>query len=290
MNRYLIALLTASMLLVTSSCIKEVEFSGEETAPLPVLNALVTDGDTALYVDLTKSLFFLRKGGFAPITDATVTLTLNGIDYHMDIFNDSVYTLQHGFSAGDVLSVTADVSEFGLLTTETVAVPSQPILVDAVSEIDSERDNRTFTLRFVDNPAQQNYYRIRFYHEDTASAEIKYEYIGCYDTRTLLDNSDYPSVNFGQNLFFGDSHFNGDTCKLDIETLNTLETQKVYYVVVENISESMYKYGSTLHRYDNSRGNPFTEPVQVYTNISGWMGVLAAKSVSMMKINFFERK
>lgn len=281
--------LISIMLLGLTSCVKEVEFTGEETACLPVLNALVTNGDTVFYVDLTKSLFFLRKGDFAPITDATVTLTLNGIDYPMDIFNDSVYALQHSFSAGDVLSVTADVPEFGLLTTETVAVPSQPILVDAEYEIDSERDNRTFTLRFVDNPAQQNYYRIRFYQEDTASTEIKYEYIGCYDTRTLLDNSDYPSVNFGQNLFFGDSHFNGDTCKLDIETLNTLETHKVYYVVVENISESMYKYGSTLHRYDNSRGNPFTEPVQVYTNISGGMGVLAAKSVSMIKINFFEK-
>ncbi|MBO7541962.1 MAG: hypothetical protein J6T33_09915, partial [Bacteroidales bacterium] len=54
-------ILISIVLLGITSCIKEVEFTGEETAPMPVLICVVGDGDTVVYADLTKSLFFLRR-------------------------------------------------------------------------------------------------------------------------------------------------------------------------------------------------------------------------------------
>ena len=71
-------LMIISMLLGITSCIKEVEFNGEETAPLPVLNCVICSNDTMVYADLSKSMFFLRRGDFVPITYAGVTLTCNG--------------------------------------------------------------------------------------------------------------------------------------------------------------------------------------------------------------------
>ncbi|MBP5314715.1 MAG: DUF4249 family protein, partial [Muribaculaceae bacterium] len=51
-------------------------------------------------------------------------------------------------------------------------------------------------------------------------------------------------------------------------------------------------YLSTASNYYNSRENPFTEPVQVYTNVQGGLGVFGTKSYRQRVIyydTFYQR-
>lgn len=288
MNRsFLHIALIVSVLSLMCSCIKEVEFTGEETAPQPVVNAVVADGDSICNVQITNSMFFLRRGTFPFVTDADVTLHCNGTDFPLALVHDSVYTTRRTFSAGDEISLSATIPSHGTLVSQTVVVPSQPVVVDAVAEHSIETGNASLTLTFCDNRAQRNYYRIQVYHtvDDTSAITSEnYEYISCYDTRTVVMDADFPSVNLGTDLLFSDIHFSTDTCKLKIDFLSSLQLDNSYYVVFQNISESMYKYGSTLSSYYDSRNSPFSEPVQVYTNIDGGLGILAAKAEVTRKI------
>ena len=281
-KRYTI--LISVVLLIFISCIKEVEFTGEETAPLPVLNCVVGDGDTVVYADLTKSLFFLRRGDFAPITDAEVTLTCNGTEYPMTLVGDSVYMLRHTFAAGDLVSISATMPEFGTISSETSLVPVSPTV--AISELNMEgNDAKSFTIKFFNNDPENTFYKLSVFSKlssDSISVSeedpIWYKYISCYDSRVLLTNSDFPSVNEGQYLLFPGRNFSGDTCTLTIDFEETIEPRVSYYVEVTLISESLYKYISTLHNHYDTRYNPFSEPVQVYTNISGGLGIFGTKS------------
>ena len=266
-----------SMFLCATSCIKEVEFTGEETAPMPVLNCVVNDGDTVVYADLSKSLFFLRRGDFAPITDAEVTLTCNGTEYPMTLVNDSVYRLRHTFVSGDVVSISATMPEFGTITSETVTVPQNPLVVSALGDFYGEK--QSFIIKFLNNNPGGTYYQVAVYGDSLQNGNNNgYEYISSYDSRLLFSNTDFPSINEGQFLLFPANNFVGDTCSLTIDFENTLSTRSIYLVEVWSISESLYKYVSTMYNYLDTRGNPFSEPVQVYTNIMGGLGIFGAKS------------
>lgn len=270
-----------------TSCIKEVEFSGEETAPMPVLNCMVAHGDTVVYADLSKSLFFLRRGDFAPLTDAEVTLTCNGTPYLMTLVGDSVYRLRHTFASGDVVAISAVVPEFGTLTSETMAVTTAPTIADAYIEHGDEEWEQSFTLKILNPNPGGTYYQISVYRDSVMDAlDNPNESLSCYDSRLLLTNTDFPSVNYGRFLAFPAANISGDTCTLVIDLGSTPMSNFNYYVEVTSVSESLYKYLSTMENYLGSRGNPFTEPVQVYTNISGGLGVFGTKNKSERKIDF----
>ena len=242
-KRYIILISIA--LLGLASCIKEVEFTGEETAPMPVLNCVVGDGDTVVYADLTKSLFFLRRGDFAPITDADVVLTCNGTDYPMTLVGDSVYMLRHTFAAGDMVSISATMPEFGTLTSETSLVPVRPTV--SMTELKMEgNDAKSFTIKFLNNNPGNTFYKVSVFSKVQSDSipvsdvdSMWYKYISCYDSRVLLTNSDFPSVNEGHFLLFPGRNFSGDTCTLTIDFEETMEPRLLYYVEFVSINESL---------------------------------------------------
>lgn len=299
-KRYII--LISIVLLSFASCIKEVEFTGEETAPLPVLNCVVGDGDTVVYADLTRSLFFLRRGDFAPITDAEVVLTCNGTAYPMTLVGDSVYMLRHTFATGDLVSISATMPEFGTITSETMTVPAKPrILKLFYNRNEGEEDAKSFTLRFINSNPDNTYYQITVcrkitstdYNEENMYLDWENEYISCNDSRILFSNTDFPSINEGQFLLFPAKNFHGDTVELKIELEDPHHTgDKQQRLELVSVSESLYKYLSTASNYYNSRENPFTEPVQVYTNVQGGLGVFGTKSYRQRVIyydTFYQR-
>lgn len=290
-----------SVLLGATSCVKEVEFNGEETAPLPVLNCVVSDGDTVVYADLSKSLFFLRRGDFAVIRDAEVTLTCNGTEYPMTLVNDSVYCLRHTFASGDVVSISATMPEYGTITSEVMTVPAKPKFVQArydyTEYMSREDDINSITLKFENNAPQNSYYQIMMsirtrpeeYNSSWWNWEIEgYENLKCNDSRILFSNTDFPSINEGQYLLFPAKNFTGDTISLTIEIDPPKHIGDWTFHCVElfSISESLYKYISTANNYFDSRENPFTEPVQVYTNINGGLGVFGTKSHTPQKVTY----
>ncbi|MBO4741668.1 MAG: DUF4249 family protein, partial [Bacteroidales bacterium] len=103
----------------------------------------------------------------------------------------------------------------------------------------------------------------------------------------LLTNSDFPTINEGQYLLFPARNFSGDTCTLTIEFDRDFHTDNLYYVEVVSISESLYKYLSTLNNYYDSQNNPFTEPVQVFTNIRGGLGIFGTRNKNVQRIDNF---
>jgi Domain of unknown function (DUF4249) len=51
-----------------------------------------------------------------------------------------------------------------------------------------------------------------------------------------------------------------------------------YFFILNTITESLYLYLETSVDYDNASGNPFAEPVRVYSNMPGGMGIFGGYS------------
>lgn len=95
----------------------------------------------------------------------------------------------------------------------------------------------------------------------------------------FLDNNDPLYLN--NKYFFTDELFNGKTVDLAFEFFQRDGFSKYFDTVsfiveLEQIDPSYYLYAVSNKKYDDSRDNPFTEPVQVYTNIKDGYGLFTS--------------
>ena len=51
-------------------------------------------------------------------------------------------------------------------------------------------------------------------------------------------------------------------------------------IYLHNISKSYYYYRTSLELYQNTSGNPFAQPVQVYSNIENGFGIFAGSQIT----------
>jgi hypothetical protein len=107
------------LLTVLMSCETEIQFNGEETAPVLTVNCLPNTNST-LEVEVTASLFFLsNETSFKSITNATIHLYVNGI------LTDTLTNVGQGFYEssyipleGDVIRLNASAPDYEPVWTE----------------------------------------------------------------------------------------------------------------------------------------------------------------------------
>ena len=101
---------------------------------------------------------------------------------------------------------------------------------------------------------------------------------------------------FREQGLFNDLLFNGQNKNLELEIPNEEywnfidgSTEWSYKrlsltLYLHNISKSYYYYRTSLELYQNASGNPFAQPVQVYSNIDNGFGIFAGSQVSYFNL------
>lgn len=174
------------IILMTVSCEKVIEFKGEKTAPMLVVNSIIA-ADSTITVEVTESRFFLSdNNGVKHIENADIKLIVNGE------YREKLVKLPPAGTYGSVYKVSADdevkieASAPGLpAVTATTKLPLQPIILNVdVASIDSREyiteiadyqswgtneldtvgeysaKNVKFRVKFKDNGDEKNYYRL----------------------------------------------------------------------------------------------------------------------------------
>ncbi len=138
-------------------------------------------------------------------------------------------------------------------------------------------------LTISDDGNTADYYSIQVFGKDTFNMGRPYS-LGILsfdsDAETEYDNDD-PTSN--ESLIYGkliwkDKNFNGTNKKITVYIPNDFGSQQEIFCVVTHMSENYYRYIKTYGRYLNSEGNPFAEPVQVYSNTVNGAGIFALKA------------
>ena len=303
-----------------TSCEKVIEFNGSVTNPMVVINSFVTP-DSVISAQVSLSRFFLsNEVTFDMVDNATVSLLVNGSPKEtlMHAAN-GVYVGTYHPAIGDSIRLSVQTPGKNEVSCGTSIEPQTAVLsVDTSSVFNGAKTpiitvNKTtgfidtignslgrtlkFVLRFSDNPAVQNYYRLVVITKTYTSKGFMQDYNFSFDDIVSGNaNKDAvgPPTSLTSNKYnvFSDDLFNGKQYPL---TFSIQDVKNVYYpgkakaatirevnINLQSISKSYYLYLQT--RTSIKTNTFFAEPVQVFSNVDGGIGILGSYTSNVVKI------
>ncbi len=179
-------------------------------------------------------------------------------------------------------------------------------------------------LQIADPENEDNFYRIMaFKSRGIELAFFKngyyygggYGYYSPYDnldslaiTDTIIQSREYPNFVFSMdpvlttnanadvlgteadiNEFFSDELMNGNyNLSYWMNTYRDVYTQFDEYLeittIINSLSRELYLYSKSRLQQSLADGNPFAEPVPVYSNVAGGLGIFGSESVNNMRV------
>ena len=305
----------AVMMLGLASCVKDLDFDGEQTDPLLVVNGVQQVGQPAR-LSVEKSIFFLDAGTDFRVKDVAVDLYVNGtfkeslqvrdsimceIFYEINEYGEEIevqepiYAFnycegQYLLCEGDHLRFEVHSSEFETATIELNLPEAPTVLSFDMVGVDSVESGIKFSF-MIDDPAGADYYNLKcinpngsmysFYSEDPVFVDP----MGL-GAEELVGESGY----YGYGLYnvFTDTYFNGKPYTVYFEVFSgEYVSGEQFTIEVSRVDESLYQYKKTYDAYQESDPNGmigmFSEPVQVYSNVENAVGVVCAQSKPVVK-------
>lgn len=321
MHRNFFFIVSSLCLLALSSCTEPIEFTGDETDPIPVMQA-TAEQDSLFTARLTWSRFFLQDGyTFPTINNANVQLQVNGVAKPLLNSNGGKYNFSYLPRFGDTLLLTAQIPNYerGKLSAQTV-VPYEPQVVLESWSVDSSQSslyNRDYAvnikIRLNDPGEKDNYYAIKLLYskKSTDPSDNNKLYTSQFRLNDPLIAGTTSSIdiilNEGDNeqsfqeLYFSDQKINGKshtiTLKADFHSYTTTsttdtgstttywnDTPDVLQLEVSSLSPEEFRYLQSSTAARENDNNFFGEPVQVICNVKngvGHLGAIVRKKIRM---------
>lgn len=273
-------LLLLSILLILGACEKSFNISIPDYSNKPVLNLLMNK-DSVMIARVALSTRLGDRKDTNELKDAVVNLFENGI------FKErlSPYIL-----SGRVYYRSKSVAKTGVTYRISAAVPGYeevsgsdivPDTVDpgpirmTVSRIDQWRNRAVINIQLHDDPAVQNYYRIRLYqvlnwvgaNGDTVRLKLPQYFESGEMGLPLLEDDTHPE------FYTTDALFNGRnlvvTLKADVQ-----DNLKTMIVEVSSLTYHSYNYLNSAYQAQEKNEDGLSEKVIVYNNILNGFGIV----------------
>jgi hypothetical protein len=297
-TRYQLKLVAILAVFGLTSCEKIIDISIPDRERKMVVNGLVRLGQP-VWVNLSKSLSVLENESIIPIPGADVNL-FHGADLVGKFREDSVgyYSLpDFKPEVGQSYRLTASDGSLNPVEATAFLPPAVPMIsVDTATLTgDWGQQELRLTVKFSDPAGVHNIYG---FSVDVTSKEFDYNsmtYTGKKTTRAgyLNVNTDgflQDESNFYEGkLYFEDMLFDGLTKSVEfgISDLFYYESDTIWLEVkMEQIDPSFFLYVVSNEAYQQANGNPFSEPVQVFTNIKGGFGIFSGSSYASFPLVF----
>lgn len=278
--------------------IVNVSRSGEMNEPYQIADLFVDDAVVKLYdgENYIETLISDSLGFYHSVSVAqggklyTISAEKNGFP---------TVTAKLDFTVMPVFSIK-DLQKF---INDTVYIYDFP---EPGGEINLYRVNLIYTLVLHDNGGENNYYSTKtftenrqiIYHgnpinpqKETHLGDLTYDNVGAY----FYNQSDFEKyeeyfhhLNTSNHLGFSldvmdDKLFNGKNAEFIYQSFFTTPEIKPVDFIVKSYPDELMKYYSSLQLYVNTINNPYSEPVNVYSNVENGIGFVCG--VPSSKIN-----
>lgn len=279
-------------------CEKVVEFKIDDITPqVVVMSKPVTD--SIVSVQLTYSRFFLSNSKFRTVENAGIRLLRNGSALSLLKAEDGCYHFDCRPSAGDSLKLHLDVPGYAHICAAT-RVPQKPS-VEAELIIDTSSNEYAYKCQLrvkIHDPSGENYYGLSVdnwswfmngsgdtvYSPETAmlsTNDMVFTDVSSLDY--LLDGGE--TYAYEHRFLFSDELFNGRdyVMNFNFDIYYWPDPSHPLYLKINSLSKDLFRYQRTKESSNNSI-DFFTEPVQIYGNIDGGLGIFAASANDKIKL------
>lgn len=268
-----------------TSCELMVDVDVPFDGPRIVVNGLFTP-DSVMTVILTEEKYILKADGpYTPITSATVSVT--------DQSGNAVANLEHighGWYRSPTRPIAGASYNIRIEAPGYSSVQAVSVLPDVVPIIDAVWDSTiiepgsdfgtempTLEMTFRDPPGR-NYYMVLMYLDAVRTYQTGPNTFVTDTVSTIAYlNSDDPIYD-GENLgsgAFTDVLFEGREVTIKYRAYGGFGEIINTNLVLMNLGEDYYKYHTTGRLQDDVGFDPFAQPVKVFNNVQGGLGVFA---------------
>lgn len=285
------------------ACEKIIDIDIPETERKIVLNGLINP-DSLVEVNISRSMSVLDDNKFVFLENAIVSLYENDSKKgDLKYMGSGNYKLPD-FYPSSGFSYRLEVESSGLKSVSalTELLPPVPISEIDTSSIEDSWGNNSLKLSFsLQDPPEENYYAISLNVTHRVFDYEKFELTDSMTTYRLyfeflttgqggvqdLLVEDNAIVYFNEKVFMADHLFNGKEFNMDLSVGKYffMEVDTVWIDVnVDHVSKPYYLYAASIIKYNRTYGNPFSEPVSVYTNVENGLGIFTGYSTVSRKI------
>ena len=259
-----------------STCTKEADIKIPESGPKPVITCFISPDQPQLSVRITLSVgrFGIDSTQFKKpiVNDAQVRIQSEqrSIELNFDP-TQSIYTASDdtvGFiRSGRTYTLTVITSTFGIITA-TTQVPLEKILCDSINAGVYQSNQEILTVRAYLKGSPNEYNRLGLMFSNLLFNSNNIEspldslispgsYLSNFEEEGVLKRKSFQATQEVNTYFY-------DTLPLNLILKSQLS--------ILQCDAAFYKYHSSLKQAFETNGNPFADPVMVYSNIPGGMG------------------
>ncbi len=235
------------------------------------------------------------------ILNAVVRITEGDTEIPLSLVDNSG-TYQSSATAEAGKTYTINVSAPGYEpVSSTVTLPPAIQILDVETSLsvdpeDPRSNKRTFHIRFKDPGHELNFYAFGMTRIEYRTASRNEEDVvisGTYlDPLDPAFSKNYYREDFRVdsvqqlNLLFDDRLFDGDEYVLSVSCREYRPTEEfpeepfLYKLFLKSLTPAYYHYRVTYNLQQETKGDPFAQPVQVFNNIQNGYGIFAGASLA----------
>lgn len=298
------------ILAVLSGCRSDFDLDLEQVSPKLVINALVSP-DSVFTVHLTTEYDVLSDKESEIPENATIILIEND-NLVATLVKNGNYYIAPGFyvKVGNRYQIKASVAGFPDASADVIVPkPVKIISIDTSSFIEIDNYGTSmkylaFTIFFDDPGLNTNYYMLNTFHRvlnneyekehifdmpfETTSELIEYTYGWGEIILPEISNNRKVGLKkdnkiYAYGMFFSNDLIYGKEAKIQIMVKfnRNLGVSYLSQVIrLYSIDENYYRYIKTYAVYNENKEIPVREPIEVYSNIQGGLGIFGAQSCS----------
>ena len=295
-----------SLIYIINGCERIIDFPIKSDELKVVMNSLINT-DSVILINLSKSIGILDTGNIPYVQNGIVTL------YENNSAVGSMTYLGKGFySSGNLIpktnteyKVSVNVPNEKEVTAFCIIPNQVPIIsIDTVLNLknnDYYYQNYTYDLILTidDPPGIYNFYELILFqktmniYEDTTfnfnqrnffTDDPIIEYYRLENDLYSLNLNLETEKNNVSAAYFSDKLTDGKKFPVRI-TLENWNLNGMYYICLRSLTKDYYLYLTSLAQYSMAYGNPFSERVQIYSNIHNGLGIFGGYSSSKDSVN-----
>ena len=254
--------------------------------------------DSSCTVHISSSTSVLEKITYENIEDADLSVKdSNGnLIENLQYLSNGFYKGSEKLQADNQYYLNAVHKNFNNVLA-TTSIPKNISIhhIDTLSYLENGKERFRISVSFIDDGDINNYYKLGVemgkYVVDTLSlngstiidSAIIYKWVKIYRDHEVLERTIT-----NKEVIFNDNTFNGTTFSVNFSIKDVIRDSNINLAFLKlyfyNIDNSLYNYEKSIKQYFDNYDIPFTQPVQVFSNIENGFGVLSSANVNTVRL------